>query len=152
MKTIMLFLGKLLLFSLLALPMVEWFDRAYQSILQLGVADTGDIPFMSAHLLYLFFVLVLATPRLGLRRRVIGIAIGLLLYLLIDRLMISVWKALPYTQKPGPVPAKEFYTNVYYMVMHWMLPFLLWIVIAYRQIEVMCNRQIQSQTVRGVET
>ena len=147
----MLFLGKLVLFSLLSLPTVKWFDGAYQGILQLGVADTRDIPFMSAHLLYLYFVLLLATPGLGLRRRLVGIATGLFLYLLLDRLMIPVWKALPYTQKPGTVPAKEFYTNVYYMVMHWMLPFLLWIVIAYRQIEGMCSRRIQNQDIRGVE-
>jgi len=138
-KTILLFLSKLALFSLLAIPTVEWFDSVYQGILQWGVVDTRDIPFMSAHLLYLPFVLILATPQMDLRRRIMGIGAGFLLYLFIDRLMIPVWKALPYTQKPGPIPAKEFYSNVYYMVMHWMLPFLLWIVIAYKQIEGMCT-------------
>jgi len=94
---------------------------------------------MAAQVLYLFFVLILATPRLSFTRKVTGIAVGLFLYLLIDRLMIPLWKVLPYTQKLGPVSAKAFYTNVYYMLMHWMLPFLLWIVIAYRQIEEMCK-------------
>jgi hypothetical protein len=147
-KTILFFLGKLMLFSLLVIPMIEWFDGTYQGILQAGVANPGDIPFMSSHMLYLVFALILATPRLGLRRRIIGIAAGLLLYMLADRLMIPIWKALPYTQKPGPVPAKEFYTSVYYMIMHWLLPFLLWIVIAYRQIEGMCKGQLQGETVR----
>jgi len=146
-KSILLFLSKLVLLSLLAIPTVELFDRVYQGILQWGVADTGTIPFMSSHMLYLLFVLVLATPRLGIRRRVIGIVAGILLYLLIDRLMIPIWKILPYAQKPGPVPAKEFYTNVYYMFMHWTLPFLLWIMLAYRQIEGMCKVQVQDQAV-----
>ena len=145
MKSILLFLSKLVLFSLLAIPTVDWFDKGYQGILQLGVSDTRDIPFMGAHMLYLLFVLILATPGLGLKRRVVGISAGILLYLLVDRLMIHIWKVLPYTQKPGPVPAKEFYTNVYYMFMHWMLPFLLWIVVAYRQIEGMCVRATSSQ-------
>jgi hypothetical protein len=144
-KSITLFVGKLTLLSLVLMPTVEWFDIGYTSVLQLGVADTGTIPFMGAHALYLFFVLILATPRLALKRRIFAIAAGIFLYLLIDRLMIPIWKVLPFTQKPGPVPAKAFYTNVYYMLMHWMLPFLLWFVIAYRQIEELCKGSFPSR-------
>lgn len=146
----MLFLGKLVLFSLLALPTVEWFASTYQGILLLGVRDIGDVPFVSARMLYLYFVLVLATPGISLRRRSLGIAGGLLLYLLMDRLMIPVWRALPYTQKPGPVAAKEFYKSVYYMLMHWLLPFFLWIVVGFRQIEEMCKGQRQDKVLSPV--
>jgi hypothetical protein len=142
-KTICKFLSTLVLLSLLAYPTVSWFETAYRGILQLGIADSASIHYVGVRVFYPFLVLVLATPRLGLRRKAAGIAAGLFLYLLIDRLMIPVWKILPYTQKPGPVAAKEFYTNVYYMIMTWMLPFLLWIVIAFRQIEQICNGDSQ---------
>lgn len=58
--------------------------------------------------------------------------------------MMPIWKVLPYTQKPGPVPAKEFYTTVYYMLMHWLMPFLLWMLFSFRQIEQMCQGETQT--------
>lgn len=124
---------------------MQWFDSIYQTVLQYGVGDPGQIPFMSSRLLYLVFALIVATPGLSMRRRVAGIGGAILLYLLIDRMMILVWQELPYTQRPGPVPAKEFYTNVYYMFMHWMLPFLLWIVVAYREIEMVFTGEMPAR-------
>lgn len=136
MKSIILFLGKVLLFSLLLLPAFPWLGEAYKSILQTRIADPGTIPFAGSRATAFFFALVLATPGLSFRKRCCGIVGAVFLYLLIDRLLIHLWGVLPYAEKPG-VAAKEFYTQVYYMFMHWLLPVLLWLLVGLQEIEEM---------------
>ncbi|QXE92399.1 hypothetical protein KP001_07715 [Geomonas subterranea] len=134
MKRVILFLGKILLFSLLLMPAVGWFEGIYQGVLQAGIATPRTIPFAGGRAILLFFVLILATPDVTVKKRCAGIFGAILLYLLIDRLMIYLWGVLPYAQKPGAA-AQAFYTQVYYMFMHWLLPFLLWLLIAFREVE-----------------
>ncbi|UPU37855.1 hypothetical protein M1B72_09145 [Geomonas paludis] len=134
MKKILLFLAKILLFSLLMLLAIGWFEGVYRSILQAGVSDSSTIPFAGSRAIVLFFALILATPGLTVKKRCAGILAAVLLYLLIDRLMVHLWGVLPYAQKPGAA-AQAFYTQVYYMFMRWLLPFLLWLLMAFREVE-----------------
>ncbi|MBJ6802493.1 hypothetical protein [Geomonas propionica] len=145
MKRILLFLGKVLLFSILLLPALPWFAGVYKSILQTGIADPSTIPFAGSRATTFFFALVLATPGLSARKRCCGILGAILLYLLIDRIMIHLWGVLPYAEKPGAA-AKEFYTQVYYMVMHWLLPVLLWLLVAFQEIEEMLGMAKREQS------
>lgn len=139
MKKIASFIIKLILFSILAVPTVSLFEVGYRGILQLSAPAGTEISFVGARMLYVFFVLLLATSGVGVLRTSVGILSAISLYLCIDRLMIPLWRILPYTNVPL-YPVNKFYLQVYFTVMHWILPFILWFGFGRRGIEGMLGR------------
>jgi len=142
MKRKLLFLAKLTIFSLLLLPVMPYFYRAYQYAVSL--ITTGEIaratsaqgvPYDHSSSLYPFLVLVLATPKLSITRRILGIVGGIALYLLIDATMTGIWKEFPFVGIPKPTSMHVYVSRGWAMAAHWFLPFLLWFTVSYRQIE-----------------
>lgn len=143
MKKILLFLARLIIISLLMVPLLPRFDLACRFILVFITSRTMPtteamkaIPYVSSVKLYPFFVLVLATPRLAIGKRLLGIAGAILLYLVMDFCMILLWRGVPFIQIPDPTLPHVIATNLWDMLGHWLLPFLLWFMVAYRQIGV----------------
>jgi hypothetical protein len=139
-KRPLLFLAKLLLFSLLLMPVFYWFDKGYFFLIKAAhLRPLKQIAYVSSEALYPFFVLVLATPKLGIKKRVISIVAATVLAFMIDLTMIYVWGTFPFKQEPIPTLGHIWAGNSWQMVMHWLLPILFWMVIAYRQIEELFN-------------
>lgn len=141
MKKILLFLAKLILFSVLLVPLLRWFDLGCRFLLVLvtsGGTPTTDAmkyaPYVSSVKLYPFFALILATPALTVQKRLFGISMAILLYLCMDLLMVLIFKGMPFLQVPSPTLPHILATNGWDMLGHWLLPFLLWFMFAHRQI------------------
>lgn len=146
MKKILLFLARLIIFSLLLVPLLPRFDLACRFVLVFITSLTlptneamKAIPYVSSVKLYPFFVLVLATPRLAMGKRLTGIAGAILFYLVMDFCMILIWRGVPFIQIPNPTLLHVIATNLWDMLGHWLLPFLFWFMVAYRQIGVFHN-------------
>jgi hypothetical protein len=103
---------------------------------------TVNLPYDSSNNLYTFLVLLLAIPGMQIRKRTIGVVTGVALFLCTDFFMTAIW--LPYLKTPRPSLANMAASYGWLVVAHYLLPFLLWIVLSYRQIEEMCNVQRQS--------
>jgi hypothetical protein len=125
-----MFLVKLLLFSLVLIPVLLAFITSGQ-IPTLQAMST--LPYVGSKNLYTFFILILATPGLSIKKRIIGIVAAIALFLLIDLLMTFVW--LPYFQNPEPSRTNEIVWYAWYISVRYILPFLLWFVFAFKQIE-----------------
>ena len=156
MKKILLFLAKLIAISLVALPITPYFYRGYRYALSL--ITTGDIaratslqgvPYDHSSSLYPFLVLVLATPKLGIKSRVLGIAGGILLYFFIDATMTVIWQGFPFVGIAKPTALHVYVSRAWAMAAHWFLPFLLWIIIAHRQITAFFTGEKQDEESRG---
>ena len=152
MKKLLLFLARLLVISLLFVPALPFLHHSYEYVLAVIVSAalptsemSINLPYDSSSNLYTFLVLLLAIPGMEIRKRVIGIAIGIALFILTDFFMTAIW--LPYLKTPQPSLANMAASYGWLVVAHYLLPFLLWIVLAYRQIEGMCRREMQVETV-----
>ena len=136
MKRPLLFLCKLLLISLVLIPVFNLFDRGYLHIIQYAnLTPLKQVAYVSSDALYPFFVLMVVTPGLSVKRRAIGIAMAIILALTIDLTMIYVWRTYPFKQELNPTTMHIWAGETWHMTMRWLLPILLWLVIAYRQIE-----------------
>jgi hypothetical protein len=135
-KRPLLFLVKLLLISLVLIPVFNWFDAGYFYLIKAAhLRPLKQIAFVSSDALYPFFVLVLATPGLSLKRRILSIVAVVPLALAIDLTMIYVWGTLPFMQDRHPTLTHIWAAETWHVTMRWLLPILLWMVVAYRQIE-----------------
>jgi hypothetical protein len=153
-KKLLLFLARLLGISLLLIPLLPLLHHSYKFVLAFMTTmamPTSEmmekLPYDGSNNLYTFLVLLLAIPGMGIRKRGLGVVAGIALFLFTDFFMTAVW--LPYLKTPTPSLGNMAVSYGWLVVAHYLLPFLLWIVIAYRQIEEICTRQIQNQTVRG---
>jgi hypothetical protein len=118
------------------MPVFYLFDAAYFYIIKAAdLRPLKQIAYVSSDALYPFFVLILATPGLGVKRRVISILVAILVALAIDFTMISVWGTYPFKQEPNPTLAHIWAGETWRMTTRWLLPILLWLVVAYRQID-----------------
>ncbi|HBG07648.1 MAG: hypothetical protein A2075_22615 [Geobacteraceae bacterium GWC2_58_44] len=153
MKRLLLFLARLLGISLLFVPLLPSLHRCYKFVLAFittATMPTGEmmeqLPYDGSNNLYTFLVLLLAIPGMEMRKRLIGIATGMALFLFGDFFMTAVW--IPYLKTPRPSLANMAVSYGWLVVAHYLLPFLLWIVLSYRQIEAMCRRQVQGLPVK----
>jgi hypothetical protein len=149
-KKLLQFLARLLGISLLFLPLLPLLHQSYGFVLALITTATVptremmvDLPFVGSNGLYTFLVLLLAIPGMEIRKRIIGVVTGITLFLFTDFFMTAVW--LPYLKTPQPSLANMAASYGWLVLAHYLLPFLLWIMLAYRQIEGMCKVQVQDQ-------
>lgn len=91
------------------------------------------LPYDGSNNLYTFLVLILAIPGMEIKKRVIGIVTGIALFIFTDFFMTAVW--IPYLKTPGPSLANMAVAYGWLVVAHYLLPFLLWLAFAFRQIE-----------------
>lgn len=144
MKRPLLFLGKLLLISLVLVPVFFWFDGYYFNIIEsANRSKLNQFDCLSSVALYPFFVLVLATPGLGIRRRIMSIVLAIILALTIDLTMIHVWGTYPFKQEPNQTLGQIWAGESWYVMMRWLLPILLWFGVAYGKIEKLFNKKVQ---------
>ena len=146
MKRPLLFLCKLLLISLVLIPVFNLFDYGYLHVIQYAnLTPLKQVAYVSSDALYPFFVLILATPGLSMKRRGIGIVVAISLALTIDLTMIHVWRTYPFKQELHPTLAHIWAGETWHMTMRWLLPILLWLVVAYRQVEELFKGQMQGR-------
>lgn len=147
MKKILPFLARLLVISLLFIPLLSLFHQSYKFVLVLVTTATiptsemmASLPYDGSNNLYTFLVLILAIPGMEIKKRVIGIVTGIALFLFADFFMTAVW--IPYLKTPRPSLANMAVSYGWLVVAHYMLPFLLWLAFAFRQIEVLFRGEI----------
>ena len=153
MKKLLLFLARLLVISLLFVPALPSLHQYYQFVLAVITTSAmptkevmKNLPYDGSNNLYTFLVLLLAIPGMEIKKRAIGVVTGIALFLFADFFMTAVW--IPCLKTLQPSLANMAVSYGWLVVAHYLLPFLLWIVLAYRQIEEMCNRQLQGQVVK----
>ena len=107
MKKLLPFLLRLILISLLFVPVLSQFRQGYRFVL--AFITTASVPtseMMKALLydgsgnLYTFLVLILAIPGMTIKKRLIGVTTGIAMFLFADFFMAAVW--IPYLQTPKP--------------------------------------------------
>jgi hypothetical protein len=133
-KKLLPFLARLVVVSLLLVPFLPLLHRAYAAVLALGApAGTTALRYDGSGNLYTYLVLILAIPGLELRKRAIAAAVGIGAFLGADLFMTAVWT--PYLRTPRPSLANMAVSYGWLVVAHYLLPFLLWLAFAFRQIE-----------------
>jgi hypothetical protein len=139
-KKILPFLARLLVISLLFIPLLPLFHQSYKFVLAIITTATmptsemmDSLPYDGSNNLYTFFVLILAIPGMEIKKRLIGIVTGIALFLFTDFFMTAVW--IPYLKTPSPSLANMAVAYGWLVVAHYLLPFLLWLAFAFRQIE-----------------
>ena len=95
--------------------------------------------YVSAIKLYPFFVLLLATPNLKVSRHIMSIIIAIGFYLLLDVIMIKVWGNAPFQTADASV-AHIIATHMWHMLGTWLLPFLLWFIVAGQGIKILLKK------------
>lgn len=140
MKKKLIFLAKLLGISLLLYAAHKPLMMAYEFVLLAVIFFFPSSQLMAPGLYYdsslwliPTFILLLATPGLSWSRRSLMLLVGLGSYWALDFVSFLIWVTPP----PPNVQASEahyLYSLVWKMIGQWVLPFLLWIVAAYRQI------------------
>ena len=105
MKKILPFIARLLVISLLFIPVLPFFHQSYKYVLALITtaslpksAMMESLPYNGSNNLYTYLVLILAIPGMEIGKRLIGIFTGIALFLFADFFMIAVW--IPYLKTP----------------------------------------------------
>lgn len=142
MKKLLPFLVRLIIISLLFVPLLPLFRQSYQSVLTFFSAAAmpgGEPPvsltYDSSNNLYTFLVLLLGIPGVALRKRIIGIVTGIGLFLFADFFMTAIWPL--YLKTPRPSLANMAVSYGWLVLAHYLLPFLLWFAFAFREIELL---------------
>lgn len=140
MKQVLLFLIKLLIFSLLLYAFHRPLMMAYEYVLLSIIFQFPTSELMPPGLYYdssLWLIpslaLLLAIPRLSWMRRGLMLLVAVGTYWALDLVSFIIWITPP----PPNVQVSEahyLYSLVWKMTGQWALPFLLWIIAAYRQI------------------
>jgi hypothetical protein len=150
-KKLLLFLARSFVISLMFLPVLPQLHQSYRFVLVLITTTTAPtehtiatLPYDGSNNLYTYFVLILAIPGLTIKKRFIGVATGMALFLFADYFMIALW--IPYLKTPQPSLANMAVTYGWLVVAHYLLPFLLWFVFAFRQIESLFTGQKLDET------
>jgi hypothetical protein len=152
-KKLRLLLVRLVVISLLLVPALAYLKQGYQylavlcSVWQLPTADmVQSLSYESSGSVYTFVVLLLAVPGLTPRRRALALAAGCAAFLVADCFMNGIW--LPYLKTPRPSLANMAVSYGWIVVAHYLLPFLLWIMFAFRQIVELCERPVPALQTR----
>jgi len=150
-KRLLPFLARLTVISLLFLPVLPQLHHAYRYLLALittasvPTAETiAAITYDSSSSIYTFLVLILATPGMKIKRRVIGIITGIVLISFTDFFMTAVWT--PYLKSASPSLSTLAVRYAWFVMTLYLLPFLLWLVFAFRKIEILFKGQKQDET------
>ena len=140
MKKILPFLARLVVISLLFVPVLPYFHQSYRFVLALITtaslptsAMMGTLPYDGSNNLYTFLVLILAIPGMKIKKRLIAIVTGIALFLLADFFMIAIW--IPYLKTPRLSLANMAVSYGWLVVAHYLLPFLLWFAFSFREID-----------------
>lgn len=140
MKKLLPFLARLVVISLLFIPVLPLFHQSYKFVLVFITTATMpksemmmSLPYDGSNNLYTFLVLILATPGLEIRKRIIGVVTGIGMFLFADFFMTAVW--VPYLKTPAPSLANMAVSYGWLVVAHYLLPFLLWLAFAFGEIE-----------------
>ena len=141
MKAVSLFLAKLLGFSLLLYAVHKPLMIAYEFVLLGVISRFPASELMPAGWYYdssLWLIpsmaLILATQQVSWRRRSIMLILGVCVYWALDLVSFFIWVTPP----PPNVLVSEahyLYSLVWKMTGQWVLPFLLWMMAAHRQID-----------------
>ncbi len=92
-----------------------------------------ELPYDGSGYLYTFLILILGVPGLSVKKRIIGVITGICLFVGADFFMAGVW--LGY-MKPEKMSLGSMAVEYGYIVfVHYLLPFLLWLAFAFREIE-----------------
>ncbi len=139
MKVKLLFLFKLLVISLALFLCLGWIEKGYQILLLLALSvilppDQSAVSLDYASYLRLipFLALMLATPRVTIARRVVVILVGLIIFIAIDIASILTWGSFPSSQSTA---AHLIFSQIWKTTGQWILPFLLWFIAVYRDID-----------------
>ncbi len=142
MKKLAFFLLRLVVISLVFVPLLPPFHHAYTSILTFASATAigggeslGALPYDGSNNLYTFIVLILGIPGLAPRKRIVGAVTGIGMFLFADFFMTVIWPA--YLKTPRPSLANMAVSYGWLVVAHYLLPFLLWFAFAFREIELL---------------
>lgn len=143
MKQILLFLAKLLLISLLLYIFKDILMKGYEFVLLwLYSIFTHRSPaqlqtyYDSSFRVIPYAALVMATPRINWRRRSIFMVAGIGMFMAFDLLSTIIWQAPP-PRDSRAANCSSFhilYSLVWETVGHWVLPILLWLGMAYKEI------------------
>jgi len=139
-KRLLPFLARLIVISLLFIPLLPFLHTSYKFVLALVTTASmpteemmASLPYDGSSKLYTFLVLLLASPGLKIKKKVVGVVTGIAMFLLADFFMTAVW--LPYLKTPTPSLANMAISYGWLVVAHYLLPFLLWFLFAFKQIE-----------------
>jgi hypothetical protein len=139
-KRLLPFLLRLIIISLLFVPVLSYFHQVYKFIL--AFITTASIPkaemmnalqYDGSNNLYTFLVLILAIPGMPIRKRLVGIATGIAMFLFADFFMTAIW--IPYLKTPRPSLINMAVSYGWLVVAHYLLPFLLWLAFAFKEID-----------------
>lgn len=138
MKVKLLFLLKLLLFSLVLFAFQGWIEKGYKLILLLICSlllppeqNAVRLEYASYVWMIPFLALMLATPRITVTRRISVILIGLVVFISIDIASILAWGRFPHSQSTA---AHVISSQVWKTTGQWILPLLLWFIAIHRDI------------------
>ncbi len=140
MKRLLPFLLRLIVISLLFLPVLSPLHSAYKFVVR-GLSNAAlpagmsvvELPYDGSGYLYTFLILILGVPGLSVKKRIIGVITGICLFVGADFFMAGVW--LGY-MKPEKMSLGSMAVEYGYIVfVHYLLPFLLWLAFAFREIE-----------------
>jgi len=129
------FATKVILTSVVVFLVLPYLTNGYEFALGhiTGTHALSELPYVSSQGLCPFLVFIFMTPRLGVMRRLIAVTSGLIGFFAIDLIMTLIW--IPYLESPRPSLRNMGVHYGYYVVVYYVLPFLLWFVFAFRQIE-----------------
>ena len=141
MKDLLKFLAKLILFSALLFTARDILLEISQFLLMgicsfIGMRITPEmLPYDSSDKLIPFIALVLATPRIRIRKRLAVIALGFAVFFLMDVVSIILWVSPLTTYKSiGISEIHLIYSNAWNLAGRWILPFVVWIVAARKEV------------------
>ena len=152
MKKLSIFLLRLIFVSLLLDPVLPPFHQAYKFVLALittASVPTVEIitavpPYDSISNIYTYFILILGTPSIPIKKRVVGIVTGIAVFLTGDIFMTSVWT--PFMQTPGTSLLNMVIPYSWNFASHYLMPFLLWLAFAFKEIEQLFRGEIVKAT------
>lgn len=143
MKRLRNFLFRLFGISLLLVPVLSPLQKAYQqalaavsSLLASAVLEMERLPYDGSGSAFTFLVLFLAIPEMEVKKRVGRAAFGITVFFGSDFFINAIW---PYLKTPQPSLLNMAVPYGWLVVAHYLLPFLLWFILAFRQIEGLCR-------------
>ncbi len=151
MKRLLHFLARLVGISLLFVPFLPYLRHAYRfalAFISTASMPTGEmmdaLPYDGSNNLYTYLVLILGIPGMAYQKRIVGVVTGTALFLCADLFMTAIWPA--YLKTPRPSLANMAVSYGWLVVVHYLLPFLLWFAFAFREIElVFRGEQLQTK-------
>ncbi|MDT8420512.1 MAG: hypothetical protein RQ754_08780 [Desulfuromonadales bacterium] len=140
MKNVLLFLAKLLGFSLLLYAAHKPLMMAYEFVLLGFIFQFPTSALMPPGIYYdssLWLIptlaLVLATPQLSWQRRVVMLLVAVCAYWALDLFSFFLWVTPPLPNVKAS-EAHYLYSLIWKMVGQWVMPFMVWLIAASRQV------------------